>query len=155
VSTTSLRLMAAAASLTLASIAQAGELAKENVKRKQRRLGWRHMSIAPGGIGPLHSHEDRPALIMVNSGEIYKHSSRCAVPILHKAGNVAREHMGTQLRWKNSGTQAVDLTIGDIVNDQKPMTMEKMMWTRHRAVGQVLVARAEACQKTKTQGDSR
>ena len=103
------------------------ELAKENVKLDQRRLRLRHMTIMPGGVVPLHSHEDRPALIMINSGEIYEYSSKCAVPILHKAGEVAREFMGTKHWWKNTGTRAVDLTIGDIVNDGKPATMEKMM----------------------------
>ncbi|HUP09561.1 MAG TPA: cupin domain-containing protein [Caldimonas sp.] len=103
------------------------DLAKENVRLDQRRLRLRHMTIAPGGIVPLHSHEDRPALIMVNSGEIYEYSSKCAVPILHKAGETAREFMGTKHWWKNTGNQTVDLTIGDIVNDAKPATMEKMM----------------------------
>jgi len=104
------------------------DLSKENVKLDQRRLRLRHMTIAPGGIVPLHSHEDRPALIMVNSGEIYENSSKCLVPILHKAGDVAREYLGTKHWWKNSGSQPVDLTIGDIVNDHKPETMmDKMM----------------------------
>ncbi len=104
------------------------DLSKENVRLDQRRLRLRHMTIAPGGVVPLHSHEDRPALIMVNSGEIYENSSKCSVPILHKAGDVAREYLGTRHWWKNSGTQPVDLTIGDIVNDHKPDTMmEKMM----------------------------
>lgn len=154
---TRFRLLAATAALALCGAAQAGQcpadkvaandlpgaatapvgvtdtelasidLAGENVKLDQRRLRLRHMTIMPGGIVPLHSHEDRPALIKVNSGEIYEYSSKCAVPILHKAGEVAREFMGTRHWWKNTGTQAVDLTIGDIVNDKKPATMEKMM----------------------------
>ncbi len=103
------------------------DLSTENVKLDHHRLRLRHMTIAPGGIVPLHSHEDRPALIMVNSGEIYEYNSKCAVPILHKAGDVAREFLGTKHWWKNTGTQPVDLTIGDIVNDSKPATMEKMM----------------------------
>ncbi|MRD47953.1 cupin domain-containing protein [Caenimonas koreensis] len=103
------------------------DLARENVKLEQRRLRLRHMTIAPGGIVPMHSHEDRPALIMVNSGEIYEYNSKCAVPILHKAGETAREFMGTKHWWKNTGSVQVDLTIGDIVNDKKPATMEKMM----------------------------
>ena len=151
------RLMAAAAAFTMAGLAHAGQcpadkvaandlpgaatapvgvvdtelasidLANENVKLDQRRLRLRHMTIAPGGIVPMHSHEDRPALIMVNSGENFEYNSKCAVPILHKAGEVAREFNGTKHWWKNTGTRAVDLTIGDIVNDKKPMTMEKMM----------------------------
>jgi quercetin dioxygenase-like cupin family protein len=103
------------------------DLAKENVKLNQRRLRMRHMTIAPGGIVPLHSHEDRPALIMVTSGEIYENSSKCAVPILHKAGDIARESLGTKHWWRNAGTQPVELTIADIVNDRKPATMMEMM----------------------------
>ena len=103
------------------------DLANENVKLDQRRLRLRQMTIMPGGIVPLHSHEDRPALIMVNSGEIYEYSSKCTVPILHKAGETAREFMGTKHWWKNTGSVPVNLTIGDIVNDKKPATMEKMM----------------------------
>ena len=101
------------------------DLAKENVKLDQRRLRLRHMTIAPGGIVPMHSHEDRPALIMVNSGEIYEYNSKCAVPILHKAGETARESLGTKHWWKNTGSVPVNLTIADIVNDKKPATMEK------------------------------
>lgn len=103
------------------------DLSKENVRLDQRRLRLRHMTIAPGGIVPIHSHEDRPALIMVNQGEIYEYSSKCAVPILHKAGEVSREFLGVRHWWKNTGSQTVDLTIGDIVNDKKPATMEKHM----------------------------
>lgn len=103
------------------------DLSKENVRLDQRRLRLRHMTIAPGGIVPIHSHEDRPALIMVNQGEIHEYSSKCAVPILHKAGEVSREFLGVRHWWKNTGSQTVDLTIGDIVNDKKPATMEKHM----------------------------
>jgi quercetin dioxygenase-like cupin family protein len=103
------------------------DLSKENVKLDQRRLRLRQMTIQPGGIVPMHSHEDRPALIMVVSGEIYEYNSKCAVPILHKAGEVAREALGTKHWWKNTSTSEVRLTIGDIVNDKKPATMEKMM----------------------------
>ena len=102
-------------------------LAQENVHLDGRRLRMRHMTIAPGGIVPLHSHEDRPALIMVVSGEIYENNSKCAVPILHKSGDIAREFLGTKHWWKNVGSQAVELTIADVVNDKKPATMEKMM----------------------------
>lgn len=103
------------------------DLAHENVKLEHRRLRLRHMTIAPGGVVPLHSHQDRPALIMVNSGEIYENSSKCAVPILHKAGDISREFLGTQHWWKNSTSQPVELTIADIVNDGKPATMMEHM----------------------------
>ena len=103
------------------------DLARENVHLDQRRLRMRHMTIAPGGIVPLHSHEDRPALIMVVSGEIFENNSKCAVPILHKAGDIAREHLGTRHWWKNTSTQPVELTIADLVNDARPATMAKQV----------------------------
>jgi quercetin dioxygenase-like cupin family protein len=109
--------------MELASI----DLANENVRLPQRRLRYRHMEIAPGGVVPLHSHEDRPALIMVNQGQIHEHSSKCTVPILHKAGEISREQLGVRHWWKNSGTTTVVLTIADIVNDKKPDTMMQHM----------------------------
>ena len=103
------------------------DLSKENVKLDQRRLRFRHMEIEPGGVVPFHSHADRPALIMVNAGEIYENSSKCLVPILHKAGDISREFLGTQHWWKNAGNTIVVLTIADIVNDRKPETMMQHM----------------------------
>lgn len=103
------------------------DLSTENVHLDQRRLRLRHMTIQAGGIVPLHSHADRPALILVNSGEIFENSSQCTVPILHKAGEVSKEHLGTMHWWKNETDKPVELTIGDIVNDKKPETMQKMM----------------------------
>lgn len=103
------------------------DLGKENVKLNERRLRLRHMTIAAGGIVPLHDHSDRPALIMVNSGEIFENSSKCLVPILHKAGDIAREYLGTKHHWKNETGKPVELTIADIVNDKKPETMPAHM----------------------------
>jgi quercetin dioxygenase-like cupin family protein len=109
--------------MELASI----DLSKESVKLPERRLRYRHMEIQPGGIVPLHSHADRPALIMVNQGQIFEYSSRCTVPIAHKAGEIARESNGLMHWWKNEGNVVVVLTIADIVNDKKPDSMMPMM----------------------------
>ena len=67
------------------------DLSKENVHLEERRLRFRAMQIQPGGVVPLHSHADRPALIMVNSGTIYENSNKCLAPIQHKAGDISRE----------------------------------------------------------------
>ena len=109
--------------MELASI----DLSKENVNLPERRLRFRHMEIQPGGVVPLHSHEDRPALIMVNQGQIFENSSKCTVPILHKANEISREFLGVKHWWKNDGNVVVVLTIADIVNDKKPDTMMPMM----------------------------
>src|SRR5262245_19569957 len=103
------------------------DLGKESVNLPQRRLRYRHMEIQPGGVVPLHSHAARPALIMVNQGQIFEYSSQCTVPILHKAGEIARESNGLEHWWKNEGNVVVILTIADIVNDKKPDTMMPMM----------------------------
>jgi quercetin dioxygenase-like cupin family protein len=103
------------------------DLGKESVNLPQRRLRYRHMEIQPGGVVPLHSHADRPALIMVNQGQIFEYSSQCTVPIVHKAGEIARESNGLMHWWKNEGNVVVVLTIADIVNDKKPDTMAPMM----------------------------
>src|SRR4029453_9354963 len=103
------------------------DLGKEAVNLPGRRLRFRHMEIQPGGIVPLHTHADRPALIMVNQGEIFEYSSQCTVPILHKAGEIGRESNGLKHWWKNEGNVVVILTNADIVNDKKPDTMMPMM----------------------------
>jgi quercetin dioxygenase-like cupin family protein len=103
------------------------DLGKENVKLPDRRLRFRHMEITPGGVVPLHSHGDRPALIMVNQGQIHEYSSQCKVPILHRAGEISRESNGVMHWWKNESNSLVVLTIADIVNDRKPETMMPMM----------------------------
>jgi quercetin dioxygenase-like cupin family protein len=103
------------------------DLSKEKVNLPDRRLRFRHMEIAPGGVVPLHSHSDRPALIMVNAGQIYEYSSQCTVPLLHTAGEIAKESNGLTHWWKNEGNVTVVLTIADIVNDKKPDTMMPKM----------------------------
>ena len=44
---------------------------------------------------------------MINAGEIYENSSKCTVPILHRAGDISREFLGTQHWWKNAGSTTV------------------------------------------------
>lgn len=103
------------------------DLSKESVNLPLRRLRYRHMEIAPGGVVPLHTHADRPALIMVNQGQIFEYSSQCLVPILHRAGEIGRESNGLKHWWKNEGRETVVLTIADIVNDKMPDSMMPMM----------------------------
>jgi hypothetical protein len=43
-----------------------------------RQLRTRRLVVQPGGIVPLHSHKDRPALIYTVSGAITEYSSACA-----------------------------------------------------------------------------
>ena len=104
---------------TLGSI----DLGKEMAKLKGRELRFRRMTIAPGGIVPWHSHDDRPALIFVEKGEIIEYASNCAAPIHHKAGELRAETQGTSHWWKNLSDQEVVLYIGDVRRDPNDHNM--------------------------------
>lgn len=100
------------------------DLTKEQLGIKDRLFRARQLEIKPGGIVPWHSHADRPAMIYVVSGEIVEYASTCAVPIVHRAGEVTAERAPTSHWWQNTGTVptvliSVDLfRIDDKVNEK-------------------------------------
>jgi quercetin dioxygenase-like cupin family protein len=98
---------------TLASI----DLGSQPAKLKGFELRFRRLVIEPGGVVPWHSHDERPAIILVVEGEIEEYSNNCAVPIVHKPGDVAREVAGTSHWWKNRGDKRVVLHVGDVRRD--------------------------------------
>ncbi|MFC0588268.1 cupin domain-containing protein [Novosphingobium aquiterrae] len=79
-----------------------------------RLLRTRRLVVQPGGIVPIHSHKGRPALIYTVSGTIVEHRSSCAVPIVHKAGDIAREADGISHWWQNEGTEPAVLLSSDV-----------------------------------------
>jgi quercetin dioxygenase-like cupin family protein len=99
--------------VTLGSI----DLEKQPARLKERELRFRKLTIEPGGIVPWHSHDDRPALIFVQQGEIVEYASNCVDPIVHKAGDIRPEVFGTSHWWKNLGTETVILYVGDVRKD--------------------------------------
>jgi quercetin dioxygenase-like cupin family protein len=99
--------------VTLGSI----DLGKQPAHIEGRELRFRKLTIEPGGIVPWHSHDDRPALIFVQQGEIVEYASNCAEPIVHKAGEIRPEVAGTSHWWKNLGKETVILYVGDVRKD--------------------------------------
>jgi quercetin dioxygenase-like cupin family protein len=79
-----------------------------------RVFRMRRLEIAPGGIVPWHSHAERPAIIYVVQGTIEEYSSDCAVPIVHKAGDVSAETKDIAHWWKNTGDETVVLIAADL-----------------------------------------
>ncbi len=79
------------------------DLANEPVAVQGRLFRLRELNLEPGGIVPWHSHNERPAMIYIVSGEVVEYASSCAVPIVHKAGDVAPEKNGTSHWWQNRG----------------------------------------------------
>ena len=105
--------------MVLASI----DLAGEKVALKGHLMRVRKLEVQAGGIVPWHSHGERPALIYIISGEIVENASNCAVPIVHKAGEVARETHATSHWWQNKGTAPVVLLSFDIQRDPNDKNM--------------------------------
>ena len=83
-----------------------------------RQLRTRRLVIQPGGIVPVHSHKDRPALIYTVSGSITEYSSACGAPIEHKAGDISREADGLSHYWINNGSEPAVLLSSDVFHGE-------------------------------------
>jgi len=99
------------------------DLSKEKLALADHQLRLRRLVIKPNGIVAWHSHEDRPAIIYIISGQIYEHASNCAAPILHRAGDVTPETSGTAHWWQNTGKETVVLLSADILHDANDHNM--------------------------------
>ena len=82
-----------------------------------RSLRLRRLVLQPGGIVPMHSHADRPALIITVSGEVTEYRSTCKAPIVHRAGEVSEEKGGLTHWWKNTGKTEAVLLSADVFHD--------------------------------------
>ena len=90
------------------------DLSKEPLALQGRLFRLRQLEMKPGGIVPWHSHNERPAMIYIVSGEVIEYASSCAVPITHKAGDVSPERNGTSHWWKNTGSTTAVLISVDL-----------------------------------------
>jgi quercetin dioxygenase-like cupin family protein len=102
------------------------DLSKEPAAVQGRLFRLRELDIEPGGIVPWHSHSERPAMIYIVTGEVVEYASNCAVPIVHKAGDVAPEKKGTSHWWQNHGSVPSKLISVDLFPVADKMH-EKMM----------------------------
>jgi len=90
---------------------------------KDRKFRMRKLVVEPGGIVPWHSHAERPAIIYIVEGEINEYANNCAVPIVHKAGDVVAETKGVAHWWKNTGNKTVVLLSADLLKDANDHNM--------------------------------
>ena len=102
------------------------DLSQDPIALKGRLFRARELVVAPGGIVPWHDHGNRPAMIYIVSGEIHEYASTCAVPNLHKAGEVTAEKAPTMHWWKNNGKSkavliSVDLFPAEMKMDDRMM----------------------------------
>ena len=88
-------------------------------------LRTRRLTIAPHGIVPTHEHDDRPSIVFVVEGELIEHSTLCAVPIRHKAGEWTPEFgAGLAHWWENPTNKTAIVTSSDVV-DQETIDLDK------------------------------
>lgn len=100
------------------------DLAHEAPALKDHKFRLRRLVVQPGGVVAWHSHAERPAIIYIVSGAITEFSSKCSVPIVHRAGDVSIEAHGTEHWWKNMTRQPAVLLSTDILREgQDPKTM--------------------------------
>jgi quercetin dioxygenase-like cupin family protein len=99
------------------------DVEKEPANIKDRKFRMRKLTIEPGGIVPWHSHGDRPAIIYIIDGEINEYASNCAVPIVHKPGDVVAETSAVSHWWKNTGDKTVILLSADLLKNPNDHTM--------------------------------
>jgi len=99
------------------------DLSKEPAAIKDRQFRIRRLEVKAGGEIAWHSHADRPALIYIISGEMTEYASNCAVPIVHKKGDVAKETHETSHWWKNTGKRKATLISVDLLKDPADTNM--------------------------------
>jgi quercetin dioxygenase-like cupin family protein len=88
-----------------------------------RTFRMRKLVIEPGGVVPWHSHGERPAIIYIVEGQVEEYASNCAVPLVHKAGDVVAETKAVAHWWKNTGDKTVVLLSADLLKDPTDKTM--------------------------------
>lgn len=79
-------------------------------------LRMRRLELQPGGFVPTHYHADRPSIVYVLKGTVTEHSSFCAVPIVHHAGDSTAEFgAGHGHWWENTGAEVVTFLSTDVL----------------------------------------
>ncbi|HVL70286.1 MAG TPA: cupin domain-containing protein [Beijerinckiaceae bacterium] len=95
------------------------DLADEKVKLPGYKLRLRQLVIEPGGEVPWHSHAERPAIIYIVKGTITEYKSTCAVPLTHRAGDVAVEDRTVSHWWRNMGKEPCVLLSADLFHEKQ------------------------------------
>lgn len=101
----------------IASVLQLGAigLAQDFPAMEGRVLRARELEIAPGGVVAAHTHEARPGIAYILSGEILEHRSDHSEPVLRRQGDAAFEYSGVSHWWENVSDQPVRALVVDIV----------------------------------------
>ncbi len=90
------------------------DLGQEKVALRGYQLRLRRLVVQPGGVVPVHSHANRPALIYIAEGEMTEFKNLCAAPILHRAGEATPEDHRVVHWWRNTGRVPAVILSADL-----------------------------------------
>jgi quercetin dioxygenase-like cupin family protein len=79
-----------------------------------RQLRMREITLEPGGVIALHTHNGRPSLTYVLSGSLVEHREGVAEPREYKAGEALTEGKEVTHWAENKGTVPVRLLAVDV-----------------------------------------
>lgn len=85
-----------------------------------RVMRGRHVTIKAGGIVPIHSHKDRPAVTYILDGEIIEHRSDVEGALVRKAGDCTLDINGIAQWWENTSEVDVHLFTVDLYDPSIP-----------------------------------
>ncbi|MEM8849481.1 MAG: hypothetical protein AAGE03_05530 [Pseudomonadota bacterium] len=85
-----------------------------------RNLRTRFWTIEPGGFVPIHDHTNRPAQLVVLTGEVIEYSSAAEDPIQHDTGGLSIEEGELAHWWLNDGDETVHMIAFDVYQVNEP-----------------------------------
>lgn len=101
-------------------------LAGETINAPGWRFRARTITIAPGAIISMHSHNDRPETVMMKHGELTIYESDCKVPYTMKEGEVYQSGHGKSHWVKNQSDHYSVMYVVDLVKkDSFPVSDAK------------------------------
>lgn len=104
---------------TLAMI-QLGEEYPDVPEAADLQFRARFVTLEPGGVVPIHSHEGRPATTFIVSGEAIEHRSDVEGPIVRRAGHATMDTGGIAQWWENVSDAPVTMFVSDVVAPDSP-----------------------------------
>jgi quercetin dioxygenase-like cupin family protein len=99
------------------------DLGAEKVQLRGYQLRIRRLVVQPGGVVPVHSHENRPAVIYIAEGEMTEFKNICAVPVVHKAGEATPEDHRVVHWWRNTGRVPAVILSADVYDGREDAHM--------------------------------
>ncbi|MGH1482846.1 MAG: hypothetical protein ACRBM6_29740 [Geminicoccales bacterium] len=85
-----------------------------------RLMRGRHVTVKAGGIVPIHSHKDRPAVTYILDGEIIEHRSDVEGALVRKAGDCTLDVSGISQWWENKSDRDVHMFTVDLYDPSIP-----------------------------------